>query len=265
MEITLGGRALSTPDKIDPVLSLLLWGMAGCGKTSLASTAPGVKLWIQFDPGGALSLSGRDDILILDLSADNHIQMFEKFKQTSPYSLDAFLNEHKEIETIVVDSATTLAIKATENAVHGVKSATVENPGLKGYGHRNSLVLMVIIKLFQLANKHNRHFICISHEDTPVIDENGATMFITTALGGKMTNQLGIQFHEIWHMLDTGRERRIAIRPIRQLRPMKSRMFTGSEEFVWRNDLKDWNKGDGIKTWIEKWKENKGGKISTPK
>lgn len=268
MELIVGGRAIKSAQEQDFRMAMLLWGMAGCGKTTLAATAPGKKLWILFDPSGALSLTTREDVFVLDLSAEKHIQAVEKLKADDPYGIEKALVENTDIETVVLDSTTALSNMATENAVYHVRSATLENPGLKGYGHRNAIVMRVVTQLMRITNRHKRHFICISHEDTPTTNENGEVTMISLALGAKMTNQIGMQLSEIWWMSDTGKERRIAVRPVRQRQPMKTRMFDTSSsngaEFVWRYDALNW-KGDGIETWYNAWKENGGRKINLPK
>ena len=265
MEVTLGGKPLTSPGNSDYRIAMLLWGQAGCGKTTLAATAPGKKLWVLFDPDGDVSLRGRDDIQVLDLSSERHMSMVEKLKTDDPYGIEKFLKENEDVKTVVLDSATALASVATENAIFHVKSATLENPGMKGYGHRNAVVLRVITTLMRITKRLNRHFICISHEDTPEKNNEGIVTQISLALGGKMTSQVGLQISEIWWMSDTTKERRIAVRPIRQYRPMKSRMFdvSGSGDFVWQYDPMNW-KGDGIETWYNKWKEGKGTKIPIP-
>lgn len=264
MEIMLGTRPLSPPNELTLRMAILLWGDAGCGKTTLASTAPGRKLWILFDPDGALSLIGRDDVLVLDLSGENH-RIVEKLKDDNPFGIEAVLKANLDIETIVLDSATALATLATENAVATVKSATNENPGLKGYGHRNAVVLRAVTALMRLAKRMDRHFIVISHEDTPDRSEDGTVNFITLALGGKMVNQIGLSINEIWWMQDTGKERRIAVRPVRQRKPMKTRIFevNGPAEFIWKYDARQWS-GSGIDTWFQQWKDSGGKKIPLP-
>ncbi len=69
MEVMLGNRTLGAVDLSSTRVALLLWGASGCGKTTLASTAPGTKLWILFDQDGANSLAGRDDYVVLDLTS----------------------------------------------------------------------------------------------------------------------------------------------------------------------------------------------------
>lgn len=265
MEIKLGARILNAPNTNDFVFSALIWGQSGCGKTTLASTAPGVKLWVLFDPGGTTSLIGRDDVVVLDLSAEKH-DVVTRFKEDDPFGLSRTLKEHPEIETVILDSITAVAEIATENAVAHVKSAELESPGMKGYGHRNALTLRVVTALMRIASRMGRNFIAIAHEDSPDKDEKGNILQITTAIGGKMTNQIGMKLSEIWWMSQTDAgERRIAVRPARMRRPMKSRMFdlSGPAEFVWKYNPNTWS-GDGIEAWIKKWKENDGRKLAVP-
>lgn len=269
MEITLGTRTITGVNDVDLRIACLLWGDAGCGKTTLASTAPGRKLWVQFDPDGVLSLAGRDDVIVLDLSGEKHT-VVDVLKRDDPIGLEKLLKEHPEIETVVVDSLTALAVLATENAVATVNSATNENPGLKGYGHRNAVTLRVITSFMRLTKRLNKHIIFIAHEDTPEKDDKGVVQFVTLALGGKQTNQIALSLSEVWWMwrLDNnGKDTfRVAVRPCRTRKPMKSRMFDASKtpEFDWKYNVEEW-KGDGIATWFEAWKKAGGRKISLPK
>jgi AAA domain-containing protein len=265
VEIVLGNRTLTGVADVELRIACLLWGDAGCGKTTLASTAPGVKLWVQFDPDGVLSLAGRTDVIVLDLSGEKHT-IVDTLKKDDPIGLEKLLKDHPEIETVVVDSLTALAVLATENAVATVTSATNENPGLKGYGHRNAVTLRIVTALMRLTKRLNKHIIFISHEDTATVDDKGVVQFISLALGGKQVNQIALSLSEVWWMQDTGKERRIAVRPCRTRKPMKSRMFdaTTLPEFVWKFNAEDWS-GDGIETWFERWKAAGGRKISLPK
>ena len=101
-ELTLGGKTLQTPQNAASRFSLMLWGSSGSGKTTLAATAPGKKLWINFDPDGTSSLTNRDDILVLDLSDEpNNIVM--KFREENPLKLSKMLEDNPDIETVVFD------------------------------------------------------------------------------------------------------------------------------------------------------------------
>lgn len=265
MEIKLGNMELKTPADADKRISMVLWGNAGAGKTTLAATAPGKKLWILFDPEGAQVLANRDDVFVLDLSGEKN-SITGRFMDDDPMGIEKMLKEHPEIETVVFDSVTSYAVLCTENAVSEVKSATMENPGLKGFGHRNARVLRAVTAVMRLTKRQGRHFILIGHEDTPEKREDGSIIHITMALGGKMTNQIGLTLSEIWHLSDTGKERRIAIRPCRNRQPMKSRMFRLDKEaeFVWKFNA-DTLEGEGIADWFRRYEENNGVKIDLPK
>jgi hypothetical protein len=262
----------SASDDSNNHMRMLLWGMAGCGKTTLAATAPGKKLWLLFDQGGTQSIAHRDDIFVLDLSGER-ATIVDKFKDDNPFQLEKVLKDHPEIETVVIDSVTSLAVLATEKAIRKVNEqsgktvADIENPTLAGYGMRNNLVLRAMIAIMRLCRRMERHFIVIAHEDTPEKDDKGVVKFITVALGGKMTNQIGLQLSELWWMSDTGTERRIAVRNCRQRQPMKTRMFItdakSQPEFVWRYDANKLE-GAGINDWYKQWSEAGYSKIPLP-
>src|SRR4051812_15258663 len=66
------GIKVPTLAETDQRFSLLLWGLSGCGKTTLAASAPGNKLLINFDPDGPVSLGPRDDVVLIDLSTEKY-------------------------------------------------------------------------------------------------------------------------------------------------------------------------------------------------
>mgnify|MGYP000211062726 CR=1 FL=1 len=270
MEMTLGNRPLTTPSTRPKRISMMLWGPSGCGKTTLASTAPGKKLWISFDPDGTDSLINRSDIIVLDL-ANEKDAIVEKFKVENPMSLAGFLDENTDIETIVFDSITTFGDKALR---HGVvkatttskgKYSTLEDPGYSGYGNKNTWTRTAIKHLLRVTGEANRHLIIIAHEDKPVLNADGHAISTTIMIGSSLAQQVPIDFSEVWHMEDTGKIRRIAIRPCRLFKPMKTRMFatSGKPEFEWKYDPEEFD-GDTISNWYSSWIENKGKKIELP-
>ena len=94
-------------------------------------------------------------------------------------------------------------------------------------------------------------------------DDDGVVLHITLMLGGQLPEQAPVDMSEVWAVSDTGRQRRIAIRPVRNRKPCKTRMFTttGSPEFDWKFDPEKWE-GHMISTWWEEWL--KGGKEKLP-
>src|SRR5438445_10901318 len=58
VQIEVGGYKVEDAQDAPKRLAMLLWGVAGTFKTTLAATAPGKKLWLLFDDGGLDSVSG---------------------------------------------------------------------------------------------------------------------------------------------------------------------------------------------------------------
>jgi len=254
-------------------MAILLWASSGDGKTTLASTAPGKKLWVSFDPDATACLGPRDDIVEVKLY-DQPARIVEKFKlEDGPFfrDLDKMLEADQDIETVVVDSITTFRDKAM---IHGVvvakgtakgRASTIEDPGYAGYGNLNTWTRQLVANMLIVTAKHNRHLVLIAHEDKPTTDSQGQFLYISIMLGSSLNVQVPVNITECWHMLDTGKKRLIQIRPCRSFKPMKTRMFrtTGEPEFVWNyND--ETKEGEGITTWYNRWKDAKFGKIDLP-
>lgn len=269
--IRLGGLEVVTPKTRVKRFSLVLWGRSGCGKTTLAATAPGKKLWINFDNDGTDAIANRDDILLVDFAARPN-DCVEHFKEDDPLRLTRFLKEDPSIETVVLDSLTTFGNKAL---VHGVRKAqgtakgkysTIEDPGYAGYGNKNTWTNQCVRNLLRVTANTNRHMIFIAHEDKPLLDREGNVESISIMLGSSLNEQIPIDLSEIWNLSDTGTERRIAVRNCRFRKPVKSRMFLTNKEpeFIWTYDAQE-DKGEGIADWYERWVKNDGHKIELPK
>lgn len=282
MEMKLGNYEVSKAEDTPKRLSMLIWGMAGCGKTTLAATAPGEKLWINFDPDGITSIAGlklqhedskldtalKNQIHVLDLSA-HPSRVVDGFKRDDHLGLGkVFADPECTIDTVVVDSLTRVSQLSIESAIasgqHG--RATIEKPGQSVYGARNALTYRVISDILTVTGKYNKNVIFITHEGPAQTNEEGVMLYITMALGGQLPQLSANQISEVWIMADTGKKRRIAIRPVRGYKPVKSRMFdtTGEPEFDWDYDINNPNPKMEIATW---WKEFQDGgkKIPVPK
>ena len=267
-EFELGGITAKPAGDTIQRMSVLLWGDAGCGKTVFAATAPGHKLLINFDPDGPASISIRDDVTVLDFSAQPET-VVNKFANSDPIKLDKFLEEHPEFDTVIFDSTTTFSELALKEAVKKYPKSDFVNPGLQGYGARNALVLETVRSLLRVTGKHNRHCVIIAHEASPSTDDNGVVLFITMNLGGQLPSNIGIKLSEIWRMSEANKVRKIAVRPCRGYKPMKSRMFRGDcePEFVFKYDpeLPDSKNSHTLAAWFEKWKQEGGKKQELPK
>jgi len=260
----MGGGIPITSPRVDNVqLQMLLWGDSGSGKTTLAATAPGVKLFLMLDPGGELSLADRNDIAVLNMASESPIRLITQLGLPDPYGIGKILLARPDIETVVVDSMTTLAYAALQNSVIFNKS-TIERPGMHGYTFRNASVLRATIAIMRVCAEHKRHLILITHEGAADRNSEGVPISVTMALSEGTANQVGLRFNEVWNLSDTGTERRIAIRPCRLRKPMKSRLFVSDKpEFVWHYDA-DTQQGEGIAEWYHAWQAGGGKKLALP-
>jgi hypothetical protein len=247
-------------------MTMLLWGSSGCGKTTLAATAPGKKLLINFDPDGPASIANRDDVVVADLSA-SRVSIVDQFKGDNPLRLQQVFDDDPDIETVIVDSLTNVAQMCLMHGVSTVKGASIERPSPGAYQVRNALTLQLTKNMLRLTGKLGKHCIFIAHEASPVTNDDGMVLFITIALGGQLPNQATVDFSEIWSLSETDSgKHRIAIRPVRQRKPMKTRMMstTSSQEFDWLYNPETLT-GGTINDWYTAWKEGGYKKIPIPK
>ena len=246
-------------------MSIIVWGPSGSGKTTLAATLPRPILWINFDPDGTSSLMDQDDIHILDFSMEKDNKIVT-FKNETAGGLKQILEEHPEIQSVAVDSITSFNYMALRHGVTEVKNATLEAPSLAGYGRRNSYTMQMIMRIILVTGRLNKHVMFIAHEDAPQKDEMSGAVMVSILVGGKMQSEIPIKLSEVWHLEDTGKERKITVRANRMKKPMKSRMFKqgAKTDFTWRFDPETWE-GDGIEDWYNQWVANNGQKIDIPK
>ena len=200
-------------------------------------------------------MSFRDcELLILRLAVDNIGKKTGKDKIDNP-----------EIKTVVFDSITSFNEMSLKHGITEVRGASMEMPTLQGYGRRNSYTMQGIMSVIRATGALNKHCIFIAHEDMPQKDELTGAVMVSILVGGKMQSEIPIKLSEVWHLQDTGKKRIITIRSSRLRKPMKSRMFIGSEEseFTWNFNPESWE-GEGIETWYNNWVKNDGKKIELP-
>ena len=162
-------------------LSMLIWGQAGSGKTTWAATAPGDKLWLSFGEGEHVSVSGRNDVFVMDLSSTQADEVFKHGLGKNPFGLDQQLYDRKNIKTVVVDNLTAVQYLGLEKAVQdGIGAGrgftpTMQAPGRSAYGGRNANLIGLMKSLISVTGKHKVNVIFIAHESDPVtkIDNRG--------------------------------------------------------------------------------------------
>lgn len=247
-------------------VSLLLWGSSGCGKTTFAGTAPGKRLWINFDPDGTSSLPYSEDTLLLDY-ANEPDRVVDEVKSVNPFGLEQIFTAHPDIQTVVLDSVTAFATKAVAYSVghKNAPGAAFENPSQSGYGFRNRFTLGLCKSLLYITGKHNKNLILICHEDVPKTNDKGEVQRITILLGGSLPEEVPLQISEVWHMRDTGTERRVTVRPTGLTKPMKSRMFNSTVDTEFTASTKADPSKVTLSALFDQWKANNFDKIGLPK
>lgn len=276
MGMEIDGITIPSLAQEDKRFSLLLWGLAGCGKTTWAASAPGRKLLINFDPDGPISLGARDDVVLVDLSGEKY-GIVDAFKLDDDPSLSIVEKKFRlskiitdlQIDTVIVDSVTAFTELAVQKGISVTQGATVERPSPGAYGARNALTLRMMSGILRLTKRMNVNCIFITHEDDAgVKDREGNILHITMLLGGKLGQQVALQISEVWFMQDDGKNRKILVRPGRMRKPMKTRMFNTSKgiEFVLKYDPSKELYGEhSISSLIKEWEDNGRNKIAIPK
>lgn len=280
--ITIAGVPVTQGADTATRMALLLWGPSTVGKTTLAATAPGDKLWLSFGDEEHKSIQHRKDCLITRLDQLRTEDLFKHAQSQNPFGLDDVLAKNENIETVVCDSATAITYRALQKAVLDKVGAsrkenftpTMEQPGRSAYGGRNAIVLETLQGLLRVTGKYNVHLIVTAHEDdaTTHKDEKGNDIieYIGIMLGGKIMNNMTWRFSEIWHLYQqsTGAmERRLSVRPCFQRKPIKTRMFSnqGDPYFTLNYDADKPDKGQmTIASFYDKWVDNGFMKIPVP-
>lgn len=259
-----------------PRLALLLWGQSGVGKTTWAATAPGDKLWVSFGDQEHGPVVHRSDVSVMDCSMYRPEEIFLRVKESDPFGLDAYLAQHEEIETVVVDSITVIEQLALDKAVNaGVGKSTkftptIEVPGFSAYAGRNQNLLLVVRSFLKVTAKHAVHIVMTAHERDPLEEEGQVVRRI--ALGGQLIGKVTSMLSEVWSLrqeVSRKRDRIITTRVSGGRRPMKTRMFSqkGGASFIVNYDP---DKPDNAKGQItlaglfDQWSEARYQRIPVP-
>lgn len=257
---------INPPSISNPRISMFLWGEPGSGKTVFASTAPGKRLWIQFDPDGTQSINKHEtDDLVIDLSQYPLTVVEEAKSNVDPFGIGTLLKENEDIKTVIIDSVTAFTEKATAHSVGRAPGATFENPSQSGYGHRNRFTLAMVSNTLFVTGKYGRHIIFIGHESPPELNKEGLVVSITIQLGGSLASTVPMQISEVWNYRDTGTKRLVAVRKVGTRKPMKSRMFDSTKKYEFESTYdRTTRTGLKISDIYDKWKDNKFQPIAVP-
>jgi hypothetical protein len=254
---------IERPADILSRISMIIWGDSGAGKTTLAATAPGRKLFLLFDPDGDMSIRNMPEWSRIDMTGSDPIDIVKEGTKPDPYTLYNIL---PEFDTLIVDSLTKFSEHALKLAVRTAPKSSIEQPGLNGYGLRNIYVSSLISNTLRITSALNKHVIFITHEKDADRNSDGAIVGVSMLLGGQLPNITSKDISEVWNLRDHAGHRYIAVRPERLRAPMKTRMFDAGSNtnFEWKYNA---NKLEGqtIDAWWSAFVERSYTKLPLPK
>lgn len=269
-EIILAGMPVTKASDTAKRFSGLFWGDAGSGKTVLAATLPGRKLVYEFDYDGAASIANVDNVDVVDLSELAPAQLATQIKNEN--NCMGINNVIDDYDSFIFDGMSNLTDKTLTVGIKDSTGASIEHPDTRAYGTRNALAIRLVKNIMVATRRKNKHVVFTAHEGAPTTDQKtNIILHISIALGGQLPNNFGGDFSEVWaiYQVDGRPERRIAIRPSRKRKPMKTRMFVqgGEPEFDFAFNAEDWNNPKNIPfridTWFDLWQKT-GNKLPLP-
>lgn len=267
---TIGGVEASVPKA--ERMSVLIWGQPGTGKTTLASTLPGRKALINFDPDGPASIAdSMEELDVFDLTGTDNASLMRAIKDVdNPLGIRDALEYY---DSFIFDSLTSLEERTLAHGIKETKGATIERPSPGAYQARNNLLVGMVRNVLGATAKAKKHVAFICHEGPPERNDEGVLLGISLALGGKNPSNVALKINECWNMfdLDVGKtpKKMVLVRAARNKRPIKTRMFDIMDEyeFEWKWNTKDRYDPDNmwIRDWFKQWEEGGFHKIALPK
>lgn len=264
---TIGGVP-SAPPRAER-LSILLWGQAGVGKTTLASTLPGRIALLNFDPDGPASIPDADNVDVFDFSGADNRSVINNLKSINePFGVT---DEHLAYyDSFIVDSLTSIEERTLTHGIKETKGATLERPSPGAYQARNNVLVTGLRSLLAVTGKAKKHVCFIAHEGALNTTDEGVALNITVALGGKNPQNIASKINECWCMFEDTRNRKMMlVRKGRMREPLKSRMFDtmNGYEWEWKWDTRDRDaKGNvWLRDLFDTWKSQEFKKMELPK
>lgn len=227
----------------------------------------------MFDPDGIDSIDPTPDDIVVDLATKLDPRNVDRWEEggIAERDLDVVLSQDTNIQSVIVDSVTSFGELALTYAIQSGKAngkgftATLDAPGIGGYGIRNRAVLSFTRMILRVTGKRGKHVMLVCHENTADRDKEGNIESISILLGGDLPEKVPLQISEVWHMEDTGTKRVLALRPYAKRSPMRSRMFDAmtAARFDFKYDART-KTGEGITDWYARWEAGSFKKLSIP-
>lgn len=176
-------------------LKMIIYGKAGIGKTTLASTIEKEKVMIISAEAGLLSLAGKD-IDVIDISIDDDGQEIPRPERVARlgkvYQFMVQQEQRKKYDWLFIDSLTEIS----QNLIESLQEVYPDKKdGLNLWGDYNKK-MMSLIKTFRDLPYYNVIFTALDKTEK---DENGRR-YMTIDCNGKIGDRLPGLFDEVFWM-----------------------------------------------------------------
>ena len=247
-------------------INLLLWGVSGVGKTTLAATLPN-PLFLMFDTNGSLSLKFlKKEVLTLDMNTIDSKFIKNAYGNISdPLGIKKIIEKYG-IKSIILDSATSFEPHIQKYSTETTSKAEFDMPTLQSYQKKFIALQEIIKNTCAFCTHNNLNFCCIAHEAPLVKDDMTGMVYKTFSMTGKLPSIIPSYFDEVWYMSEINSKKYLKFKQDLKVFPMKTRLFDTSlcDNLLWEYDLNNPNEDEEIGSWIKtqtKQKINSKGKI----
>ncbi len=187
-------------DRNEP-LRVLIYGEAGCGKTTLAGTFPKPMLVLDFDQK-LKPLYGKGDISVksyIPAAPSDCSKVFLEFKRDWKG-----LKKNCPFKTVVIDSLTAMDIVVLRACVIAGGKDAEKMPEIQHYGDHGNWFSYFFKYSLSDVQMLGVNVVVTAHELYNISKESGVHSVQPLVTGQKLPNKVPAFFEDVWHMETKG-------------------------------------------------------------